>query len=332
MKRLLFIFICLSFNIYLFAQKQIKEYTIQELNLKKKEALAGNDANNAEVYDLAIKYKSEIDAAIKVEDYEKAALFQEKITKLKTIPLLTEKIKELQDELSKAVAKEDYEKAEMLKKEIESLKGTNKNTTNSSNISSSSITQPSSISPSPSTGISKNSIYDASVVWMGLDFSLFNYVSNKKVGEEQEHKKNIPIWQSEFHNQTGSEKLGKWLKKTQYIDDRSYTENLYNTNLNRSWIISQKTTLSKDKIQKHLLSYKTTKHGLALVFIPETFDEIEREITIQIIWFDLDSKAIVSVQSINFKGVNPGTMSNRWGAALLDCTKTYIDQYFRKKL
>ena len=221
----------------------------------------------------------------------------------------------------------------MLKKEIESLKGNTKNTSNSSNLSSSSsVVQSSSNTSSPPTSISKNSIYDPSVVWMGLDFSLFNYVSNKKVGEEQEHKKNIPIWQSEFHSQTGSEKLGKWLKKTKYIDDRSYTENLYTSNLNRSWIVSQKTALSKDKIQKQLSSYKSTNHGLALVFIPETFDEIEREITIQIVWFDLDSKAIVSLQSINFKGVNPGTMSNRWGAGLLDCTKTYIDQYFRKRL
>ncbi len=330
MKLIYFLFLCFGFNIYLFSQKQIKDYTLPELNLKKKEALASNDNSNAEVYDLAIKYKIEIDAAIKVEDYDKAAIFQEKIIKLKIILLPAEKIKELQNELNAAVAKEDYEKAEMIKKEIESLKGNDKNTTSLSNQSSSSdLTQPS--SNSSLSNISKNSIYDASVVWMGLDFSLFNYVSNKKIGEEQEHKKNISIWQNEFHTQTGSEKLGKWLKKTKYIDDRSFTENLYNSNLNRSWIVSQKTTLSNDKIQKHLLSYKSTNHGIALVFIPETFDETEREITIHVVWFDLDSKAIVSSQPINFKGVNPGTMSNRWGAALLDCTRTYINQYFRKK-
>ena len=134
MKLLLFIFLCLSFNVHLFSQKQIKDYSLQELNLKKKEALASSDNNNAEVYDLAIKYKSEIDAAIKVEDYDKAAIFQEKIIKLKIILLPAEEIKQLRDELNKAVAKEDYEKAEMLKKEIESLKGNTKNTSNSSNL------------------------------------------------------------------------------------------------------------------------------------------------------------------------------------------------------
>lgn len=324
MRILYFLFFFVNSSIYVFSQKQLKEYSVQELTQKKTEALATSDNNNAEVYDLAIKYKSEIENAIKIEDYDKAAIFQEKISKLKTIPLPTEKIKQLQEELNQAVKIEDFDKAERIKKEIELLKNGKSNyTSNSSDLISSS---------SSTSNLSKNSIYEASVVWMGLDFSLFNFVSNKKIGEEQEHKKNIIIWQREFNSQTGSEKLGKWLKKTTYIDDRSYTENLYNTYLNNTWISPQKQTLSRDKIQKHLSLYKSKHHGLALVFIPEAFDEVEREITIQIVWFDLDSKSLVNIQSVNFKGVNPGTMTNRWGAALLDCTKTYIDQYFRKKL
>lgn len=323
MKLLYFILFFVSLNFCLLSQKQIKDYSLQELNLKKKEAINLNDINNIEVFDLAIKYKAEIDAAIKVEDFDKAALFQDKLIQLKIIPLPAEKIKQLQNELNEAIAKEDFNKAESLKNEIDILKGNKPKPINNSENTAKNST---------SSNLTKNNIYDFSVVWMGLDFSLFNFISSKKVGEELEYKKNILIWQKEFHSEIGSEKLGKWLKKTKFIDDRSFSESLYNNNLNRSWIKSQKTTLSIDKIQKHLLSYKSSNHGIALVFIPEIFDENEKEIIMNIVWFDVDTKAIIHNQSVTFKGVNTGTMTNRWGGALIDCTKTYVDQYFRKKL
>lgn len=340
--------IFLSFFLFIisnaFAQKQIKDYTIEELTAKREAALTEKEISNLEIIDEAIKLKAEINDALKLEDYDKATVLQAKLLTLKLEPTKAEKIQEIQDNIKKAVASEDFEKADALKKELDALNNVPKATGPPSdvkytgppsdvkytNTSSSSINN-SSKSNASSSSLTKNDIYGNSVVWMGLDFSLFNYVSKKKVGEEDKHLKYIAAWQKEFAKGVPEKKLAQWLGKPQFMSESYYIEKLYFQNLKNPWITEYSSGLTPDKIQAQLRIYKSNNHGLALVFIPGTFNEIEGEMALNIVWFDLDSRTIVNLQEISVKA-GPATMTGRWLNGLIDATKKYVDHYYKKRV
>jgi hypothetical protein len=107
--------------------KALKDYSLTELKQKRDAATAAKATAEVAVYDQAINLRTEIDAAVKAEDFDKANLLKEKLTALKlggtastSVPSGREK--ELTDAINKAVAEENYEKADALKKELEALK------------------------------------------------------------------------------------------------------------------------------------------------------------------------------------------------------------------
>ncbi len=102
------------------SSKPLIEYTLAELKQKRSEAFAAKENSDVAVYDAAIQMRTELDAALKVEDFEKAAQLKGKLTALK-IGQLSGRAKELNEEIKKAVAAEDFEKANALKKELDAL-------------------------------------------------------------------------------------------------------------------------------------------------------------------------------------------------------------------
>ncbi len=125
-KTILLMFI-LSLSVRSFAQKSLADYSIPELEQKKKEAVAKDNMSDASVYKKAITLRTEINAAKKAEDFTKAASLKEELSALKVTGSTdnSAKIKKLEADLKQALAVEDYQKASSLKKEIEALK-TNK--------------------------------------------------------------------------------------------------------------------------------------------------------------------------------------------------------------
>lgn len=330
-----FFLILFFFSIFsLKAQKQLKDYSIDELTTKKNEAIAEKSLANMEVYEEAIKIKTDLDAALKVEDYEKAAALQNKLNALKIIPSKTERIAEIQAEISKAVASEDYEKADALKKELDVLNNVSKPTAPPSDIKfTSSSSSSNSVKPTnvKSSNLTKNDIYGSSAVWMGLDFSLFTFVSKKKVGEEQKHYKFISIWQKDYGKAVPDKKIAHWLGKPMLMDESYNVEGLYLQNLNSQWIKESSSFLSQDKIETQLKLYKSNNHGLALVFIPGVFNETEGQLSLNVVWFDLDTRTIINLQEVSVKA-GPNTMASRWIDGLIEATKTYVDKFYRKRI
>jgi hypothetical protein len=186
-------------------------------------------------------------------------------------------------------------------------------------------------SNSSTTRLTKNDIYGSSVVWMGLDFSLLNYVSKKKVGEEQKHLKYVGAWQKEFTKSIPEKKLAQWLGKTLFMSENYYVENLYRENLNRPWMLEYSNSLSSEKIQTQIQTYKSNNQGLALVFIPGVFNETEGLLTLNIVWFDLDTRAIIDLKEVSVKA-GPASMTSRWLDGLIEATKNYVDKYYKKRV
>ncbi|MBP7809006.1 MAG: UvrB/UvrC motif-containing protein [Bacteroidia bacterium] len=123
-----FVLIILFISIQSFSQKQIVDYTLPELEQKKKEAVEKDNMSDAAVYKNAISLRTQLDAAKNAEDFEKAASLKEQLKKLKVNSNTNQnadKIKKLEDEIKVAVAAEDYAKASALKKELSVLKGDN---------------------------------------------------------------------------------------------------------------------------------------------------------------------------------------------------------------
>lgn len=343
-KHLLLVFFVALSSAFAHAQKALKDHTLQELNQKRAAAQAESSSAEVAVYDQAIKLKGDIDAALKVEDYDKAASLQQQLLGLKVPAPVSDKIKSLQTEMQKAVAAEDYAKADALKKELELLKNPAP-----AAVVSKPLASPSSGSTAPSVStqtnsgssissggagssgtMSKNDIYGGSATWMGLDFSLFSFVSSKKAGEEQKHFKYIDAWQEGFRKKVPEKKLAQWLGKGVFHSDHG-ADNLYNQHLNKQWIVATSRSLSAEQIQAHIQTYRSSNHGLGLVMLPGSFDETAGEMSLYVVWFDLDSRSIVNMQEISVKA-SPSSMTGRWLNGLYVATKKYVDQYYKKRI
>lgn len=499
MKNFIFIlFVLISFNSI--AQKQLSEYTIQELDVKKKEAVSSDNMADAAIYKKAIDLRTQIDAAAAAEDYTKAASLKKQLKSLSIGGATNENTSQLEEEIKKAVAAEDYEKASRLKKQLES--GGNKTTSN--NDASSSSTLPTiefinqvyfwnktdnsirpleydtpemktqaaggfgyaqatsfwviqgiksdvtlngsgnisfilkvtpgmnptdmfrlvkfqilgkrtpsrhmaaftsssaayagtstkerrdndilitynkieegyyeilingrlvpgeytfyglgkmysfSVSSSYSnytarasndnanissnsnatTSYSKSDIYrENSITWFGLDFSLFNMTFTKKMGKEDEMIKYFDIWQKQYEKEIPTPNMARWMRKTNITTDKDYTESLYRSNLKQNWISFDYNGISYNDIQNHLAKYKTNGNGIGLVLIPEQFNEDRDNYTIEFVWFDMNSKAIIHTQKISGRG-HGGITQAGWRNVLVDATRNYIDEFYKRE-
>ncbi len=501
MKKFILMFLIFSCT-HSFAQKQLSEYTTQELEQKKKEAESANNVSEISLYKKAIEIRTQIDEAVLAEDYSKAATLKKQLKSLSNGDNEdNDKKTKLEEEIKKAIAAEDYEKANKLKKQLERLKtdktsssnnetslislpavefinqvyfwnktdnsirqleydtpemktqaaggfgyaqatsfwviqgvksdvtlNANENTSfilkvspgmnpvdmfrlvkfqilgkrvpsrhmaaftsssaayagsstkerrdndvpiiynkiddgyyeilingkllpgeytfyglgkmysfsvntsfsnNTSRISNENNTA--SVNLNSSTNYSKSDIYkDNSITWFGLDFSLFNLTFTKKMGREDEMIKYIGIWQKQYEKEIPPSNLARWLRKPAVNSEKDYSESLYRSNLKQNWISFDYHDISYNEIQNHLTKYKTNGNGIGLVLIPEQFNEDRDNYTVEFVWFDVSSKAIIHNQKISGRA-HGGVTQAGWRDALIDATRNYIDQFYKKE-
>ena len=305
----------------------MNDYTMRELIQKKAEA-ESKSSTDAAVYTTAIGFKKELDAALKGEEYEKAAELKEKLVALKLNGVANPKVKELQDAIAKAVAEEDFEKARILKEELTAItNGQVKKSTTITKSETKTTTSPTVATAitSPVTYFTKNDIYTAGVTFMGLDYSLFTVVSTKNINKEELISKNIPFWQRTFVNAT-NDYMSKWLGRKTINYDKMEVEGLYKKNLSRSWVVPNFTPLTTQQLQNHIQTYPSKNNGLGLVFIQGSYDEVNDNTVMYVVWYDTNSKVIVHSQEV-VRHSRPSGFEGRWKTGVFDAFEMYSKIY-----
>lgn len=182
-----------------------------------------------------------------------------------------------------------------------------------------------------STSYTKKDIYSIpSVTFMGLDVSMLTYISYNKVGMDAKYTKDLDVLIKNYNNEMNTNRVRMWFGKKNAIIDKSMA-NGYSQYLKPNWISNQTQFITVDMIQQHLLNYKTTGQGIGLVVIPEMFNEITKMSNIYFVWFDTDTKAIVHTQQTFARPGGGVTIAGIWDAALIEATKNYVDQYYKKE-
>lgn len=178
----------------------------------------------------------------------------------------------------------------------------------------------------------KESIYsEKSITYYGLDLSLMNLLSYSKLGKDQEYLPSLDELVA-MNNKTMSEsKVKSWFDKKEVKVDESFTSTEYKKFLAPKWIVNQTTSVDPEKLKQHIKNYKTTGSGLGLVIIVELFNETTRNGNMFFVWFDIETKDIVYLKrsyGVQHAGI---TIEGTWDYSVVDATKYYVDNYFKKK-
>lgn len=182
------------------------------------------------------------------------------------------------------------------------------------------------------TNFTKESIYsEKSITYFGLDLSLMNLLSYSKLGKDQEYLSSLEELVKMNNNTMSESKVKSWFDKKEVKIDESFTSTEFKKYLAPKWIVNQTTSIDPEKIKEHLKNYKTTGTGLGLVIIVELFNETTRNGNMFFVWFDVATKDIVYYKrsyGVQHAGI---TIEGTWDYSVVDATKYYVDNYFKKK-
>ena len=181
------------------------------------------------------------------------------------------------------------------------------------------------------TSYSKYDIYkESNITWYGVDFSLFTFTHSKKLGQESDLLKLLNKWQNHYEKEIPITSYKRWLGKVNLSVDKEISENLYKTNIKQNWISSDYQDVGVTEMQNHLKNYDSNGKGMGLVLFPELFNEDKDNYTVEFVWFDIETKAVIHSQKISGRG-HGGSSLMGWGDALTQATKAYIDEYYKKE-
>ncbi len=182
------------------------------------------------------------------------------------------------------------------------------------------------------TNYTKESIYsEKSITYFGLDLSLMNLLSYTKLGKDETYLQSLDEL-VKINNSTMSEsRVKSWFNKKEVKIDHSFTSSEYKNYMSKKWIVNQTQNIDQARIQQHLLNYKTSGTGVGLVIIPELFNENTRNGNMFFVWFDIETKAIIFLKRSYGVQSNGITIEGTWDYSVVDATKYYVDNYFKKK-
>ena len=121
-------------------------------------------------------------------------------------------------------------------------------------------------------------VFDAEeIVFYGIDFSNFRLVNPEKHGQENELKKFLTAWMSDFHKSFPKERVKAILKKDIERDLQSVQQR-YQL-LGDKWIVFNDYRFDFDTLKSILKSYELPQNeGLGLVLIIENFNNENKKI------------------------------------------------------
>ncbi len=153
------------------------------------------------------------------------------------------------------------------------------------------------------------------VIFYGIDFSNFGLVNPEKFGQEDDLKKFLTAWMSDFHKSFPKERVKAILKKE--IDrDLQAVQQRYQL-LRDEWISFNNYQFDFDTVKSILKSYDLPQNkGVGLTLIVESFNKEEETVLVNYTFFDVETKeALWSLKIQSYAG--GAGMTNHWANGLI---------------
>ena len=189
---------------------------------------------------------------------------------------------------------------------------------------------------SNSTSLTMSDVHNTSaVVFYGVDFTNFSLIESKREDESDKIKNEyFPEWNSLYVMDVPAKTLARWLKKP----DMTYSvesANKLNKTANVEKVVSGfppqedmkqniKTTVAA------LADGDTHEKGIGLIINVEYFFKARQETAVYFTWFDIATHAVISSERVVVKKVQTGGLTKFWSAGLVEVTKEYVDNRFRR--
>ncbi|MCH2229846.1 MAG: hypothetical protein MK105_05840 [Crocinitomicaceae bacterium] len=159
-------------------------------------------------------------------------------------------------------------------------------------------------------------VFDAEeIVFYGIDFSNFRLVNPEKHGQENELKKFLTAWMSDFHKSFPKERVKAILKKDIERDLQSVQQR-YQL-LGDKWIVFNDYRFDFDTLKSILKSYELPQNeGLGLVLIIENFNKEAENVMVNYTFFDIKTKEVLWSLKIQSYAGGAG-MTNHWANGLI---------------
>ncbi len=167
------------------------------------------------------------------------------------------------------------------------------------------------------------------LLFYGLDFSDFTFVSDNNKGAENELKNSFIEWNQFFDELMPTAELKKLLKFNNITTINSPIKLSYNS-LGNNWITSFPYNISIEQVVDIVKNYKasiTETSGVGFVLIVESFNENTGMVTAIPTFFNLNNFEIIWVSKIQEKA---GSVKNRnrWSYGLKKVLNTYSDKVY----
>jgi hypothetical protein len=193
--------------------------------------------------------------------------------------------------------------------------------------------------PAQYNEVIKNKIIDAKAVvnaetltYYGLDFSFLKYVRPKMALEDDVLRKYLGAWFEFYQKEIPPRSfLFRWLGFKHYNFDSSSAQSRIDS-VARDWVVVTTPEIEIEEIAETIKSYSLKGDtGLGFVIHPVEFNHIEENAKCYFTFFDIATRDILWIAETT-GNINGNGTSQWYGYAMVECTRNYIDQVYKKNI
>jgi hypothetical protein len=181
--------------------------------------------------------------------------------------------------------------------------------------------------------INLNAVVNANTLtYYGLDFSLLKYVRPKSARDDAELRKYLGAW-FEFYQKEipAQDYLFRWLGFDHYNFDSNSAQSRIDS-VAKDWVVITTPEIGIEDIAETIRSFDLRgDSGLGFVIHPVEFNHIDEIAKCYFTFFDIATKEIVWISETTGR-INGNGTTQWYGFAMVECTRNYIDQVFKKNL
>lgn len=167
--------------------------------------------------------------------------------------------------------------------------------------------------------------------YYGIDFSHFNLVNGKKVGDEAVVLEYISTWINLVNKRFIINDKLEYQTDRKIEDLQEYVQHLHFERKDK-WITYTRTPLLLDSVQKiiYTTAFPKAKNQIGLVAIVGALDKDNESAYVNFVFFDTSTKEILWRLKYEGYNKNSGGMSSRWKKGLNTCFNGFF-KYLRKE-